>query len=463
MNERLHLTEQLSAYIAGDNAEQLPPSVVERAKIHILDTLGAIVSGSLLKPGRLIIDFARAQGGIPEASGLATSLKTSAINAALANGVMAHADETDDTHFPTVTHPGSVVVPAALATAEKEHRSGKDLITAVVLGYDVMCRVSKALDRRWMQERCIHAGSICAGFGAAAAAARLLRLPAKRVRYALAFAGTQASGLTTWRDDPEHIDKAFCHSGLPARNGVSAALWARGGMTATEDIFEGPENIVYAFAEKANPDELIRELGSRYEILDTGIKVYPAGQPMQATLTGYFKLAKEHSLKGREDIQRIVVRLPESQSRTINDRHMPDINCQYLLAVAMLDGKIDFQNSHDIERMHDPQVLESKKRVEIVADPDLTQRHPAVRSAIVEIKTFDGRDLKILVDKVPGAPYNPLSAAEVEEKFLSLSIPVLGQEKSAAVVQTVRNLENLADMTELTANLRTQAHSMREG
>src|SRR5919197_5455285 len=160
MNERLHLTEELSAYIAGNRAEELPPPIAERAKFHILDSIGAIVSGSLLKPGKLIIDFVRAQGGMPEASMLATNLKTSTVHAALANGVMAHADETDDTHFPTVTHPGSVVLPAALAIGEKEHVSGKDLITAVVLGYDVMCRVSKTLDRRWMQERCIHAGSI---------------------------------------------------------------------------------------------------------------------------------------------------------------------------------------------------------------------------------------------------------------------------------------------------------------
>jgi 2-methylcitrate dehydratase PrpD len=290
--QRLGLTEQLSDYIAGDGAEQIPKSIVERAKIHILDTFGAVISGSLLKPGRLVTEFVRAQGGMPEASIIATDLQTSTLHAALANGVMAHADETDDTHFPTVTHPGSVVIPAALSVAEREHVSGKDFITAVVLGYDVMCRVSKALDRKWMQERCIHAGSICAGFGAAATAARLLRLSAKQVRYALAFAGTQASGLTTWRDDPEHIDKALCHAGIPARNGVSAALWTQAGMTATDDVFEGPENALYAFAEKANPAELIRELGSRYEISDTGIKVYPAGQPMQATLTGFFRLVK---------------------------------------------------------------------------------------------------------------------------------------------------------------------------
>lgn len=116
-------------------------------------------------------------------------------------------------------------------------------------------------------------------------------------------------------------------------------------------------------------------------------------------------------MKGREEIQKIIVRLPESQSRTINDRHMPDINCQYLLAVAMLDGKIVFHNSHDFERMHDPQVLELKKRVEIVADAELTRIHPAVRAGIVEIVTFDGRQFKLLIDRTPGAPYNPLSPA----------------------------------------------------
>lgn len=197
MSEKLNLTKQLSEYIAGARAAELPSAIVERAKIHILDALGAIVSGSLLKPGRLIVDFVRTQGGAPQASVFATELRTSAIHAAFANGVMAHADETDDTHFPTVTHPGSVVVPSAFALAEKERSSGGDFITAVVLGYDVMCRVSKTLDRKWMQDRCIHAGSISAGFGAAATAARILRLSAKQARYALAFAGTQASGLTT--------------------------------------------------------------------------------------------------------------------------------------------------------------------------------------------------------------------------------------------------------------------------
>ena len=132
---------------------------------------------------------------------------------------------------------------------------------------------------------------------------------------------------------------------------------------------------------------------------------------------------------------------------------MPDVNCQYMLAVAMLDSKIDFQNSHDFERMHDPQVLELKKRVELVADPELTKIFPAVRSAIVEITMVDGGQFKILMDRMPGAPYNPLSAEELEEKFLSLSSPVLGEQRSQAIAKTALNLENLTDVATLTALL----------
>ncbi len=383
MEEKLDLTGRISAYIAGEQAGQVPQAVLGRAKLHILDTIGAMLSGSLLKPGRLIIEFARTQGGITETSVVASGVRTSAVQAALANATMAHADETDDAHFPTITHPGSVVVPAALAVAEREHRRGKDLITAVVLGYDIMCRTSKALDRTWMSERGIHSGAICGGFGAAAAASRLLGLSEKQVRYALAFAGTQASGLYTWRQDPEHIDKALCFSGVPARNGVTAALWAQAGLTATSAIFDGPDNLLKAFSEQAHPNELTQELGDRYEILDTSIKKYPGGQPIQATLEGYFRLVREHGLKA-QDIRQIMVGLPGSQAHTVNDRLMPDVNCQYLLAVAMLDNSIDFQSAHDFERMHAADVLEMKKRVQLRVDAELTKNFPAVRAAIVE-------------------------------------------------------------------------------
>src|SRR5262249_37701077 len=163
----------------------------------------------------------------------------------------------------------------------------------------------------------------------------------------------------------------------------------------------------HSFSESARPDEIIKDLGVRYEILDTSIKIYPAGQPIQATLHGYFTLVKEHNLNGR-DIRAVLVRLPESQAQTVNDRLIPDTSCQHLLAVAMLDGKIDFLNSHDPQRLNDPEVVDFKKRVTLVSDPELTKKFPAVRAAIVEITMSDERHFQTYVDRLPGAPYNPL-------------------------------------------------------
>ena len=447
------LTGELCAYVAGFPASRVPPDVVERAKLHVLDTIGAMLSGSVLEPGRLIIDFVRQQGGVPAATVLASRVRTNAVQAALANGTMAHADETDDVHHSAQTHPGAAVVPAALALAEAEHRSGGDLVTAVVIGYDVICRVSRALDRPWMYERGLNFRSISAGFGSAAAASRTLGLSEQQTRFAMAFSATQVSGLHTWRQDPRHVDKAVCLAGLPARNGVTAALWAREGFTATSRVFDGPDNLFQAFCEQPHPEELTRGLGTDFEILGTGIKKYPGGQPVQATLEAYFTLVGQYGLK-EPDIRQIVVRLPESEADTVNDRMMPDINCQYLLAVAMLDGAVGFAAAHDFERMLAADVLALKERVRVVADAELTARHPAVRAAIVEVTTSDGRCLRQMVDRTPGGPRNPLTREEIEAKFLSLSAPVLGNRRAQNVVEQVRDLERLPDVAGLARLMR---------
>jgi len=451
--QRRDLTGEMSAYIAGAAFDRLPAAVVERAKVHVLDTLGAVVSGSQLKPGQLVREFVRGQGGPPEASVAASGLQTSAVLAALANGTMAHADETDDVHFASATHPGAPAVAAALAVGETTHRSGRDFIMAVVLGYDVTCRVSRALDRDWMAGRGLNSRSVSAVFGATAAASRLLGLTVDQVRYALAFAATQASGLVTWRQEPEHVDKALTLAGLPARNGVTAALWAQAGFTAAPDVFDGEENVFRAFCQEPRPAELVAELGARFEIMGASIKKYPVGQPVQAPLEGYFQLVAEHGLTG-DDIEEVVVRLAESGAHTVDDRLIPDINCQYLLALAMLDGRLDFHSAHDPGRMTAPDVLAAKRRVRLEADPELTRGYPAVRNAIVEIATRDGRRFRRLIDRLPGSPHNPLSSAEVEAKFLSLTAPVLGAERGQAVVEQVRELEALPDVSRLGSLLR---------
>ena len=150
--------------------------------------------------------------------------------------------------------------------------------------------------------------------------------------------------------------------------------------------------------------------------------------------------------------------MPEEQTHTINDRLIPDANCQYQLAVAMLDGKVDFHNAHDFERMKAPDVLEMKKRVKLVANAELSKQFPAVRAAIVELALADGQWFEMLVDRLPGAPYNPLSASKMEGKFLSLTVPVLGSDNPQKIIEWMRNLEARDDVSGLCALLQAKRH-----
>src|SRR4029077_18977937 len=232
------ITGQLARYMVEARSRNLPPEVAREAKHRILDTLAAMVSGARLKPGEMAIRYARAQGGVAEASVIATDLRTTAVNAALVNGMFAHADETDDFEPVTKAHPGSAIVPAALAMAEREGRSGAELIAAVTLGYDVCCRFLLALGPDLVRASHRSAEGTSSTMGAVAAAASLAGLDEKGMRYALSYAAQQVSGLWSWVRDPEHVEKAFDFSGMGARNGVTAAIMAQMGFTGVWDVLD---------------------------------------------------------------------------------------------------------------------------------------------------------------------------------------------------------------------------------
>src|SRR5574342_153478 len=195
------ITGQLAQYMAEARHQSLPPEVAQAGKHRILDSLGAIVSGSRLKAGELAIRYVRLQGGMPEASVLATDVKTSAVNAALANGMFGHADETDDFEPVTKAHPGCVVIPAALAMAEREGRSGEEVLRAVVVGYGLCCRFLMALGPELVRRGHRSAEGTSSTMGCTAAAASLAGLDETGMRYALSFAAQQVSGIWSWGRD----------------------------------------------------------------------------------------------------------------------------------------------------------------------------------------------------------------------------------------------------------------------
>ena len=249
-------TERIAAYLTAVPTQSLPQEVATKAKCHLIDTLAAIISGTRLKAGRKATAFIAGQGGTPEASVWGTGIKTTAINAALANGIAAHADETDDSHLEGRFHPGCAVVPAALGVGEAKGRSGKAVLNAVAAGYDIGARFSIALGVSGPRTATHSTHSLGALFGATGAATALMDFNVAQASSALSYAIQQASGIPYWERDTEHVEKAFDFGGMGARNGVAAAVMVDAGMSGVLDPLEGPLNYLSAFAENANPAAL---------------------------------------------------------------------------------------------------------------------------------------------------------------------------------------------------------------
>jgi 2-methylcitrate dehydratase PrpD len=444
--------QRLSAYIAGALRKPLPAAVAEKTKHHLLDTLAAMVSGSRLRPGKAAVSFARAQGGVKEACVAGSRVITGAATAALANGMLAHADETDDSHSRSQTHPGCGVVAASLAMAERERAGGTALLRAVALGYDVCCRLTQSLNAMQFRAAGHSTHSFGPTFGAAAAAGALAGLDARRVRYLLSYAAQQASGISCWMRDEEHIEKAFDFGGMPARNGVAAAAMVAHGFTGLEDVLSGERNFFVAYGHSPDPEELARELGERYEILQTDIKRWAVGSPIQAPLDSLLELIREHRLRA-DEVERVIVRVAHLGANTTDNREMPDICMQHLCSVMLLDGTVTFKSSHDEKRMRHPKVLDLRKRIELKGDDALSKAMPR-REGIVELKLKDGRELAHHTRAVRGTPENPMTRAEVEAKALDLLVPVLGRARSAKLCAAIWGVEKIHDLRSLRTLLR---------
>lgn len=431
----------LSAYIADALARPLPPEVQEKTKSHVLDTLAAMVSGSRLPPGEKAIAYAQTQAHNDQACVIGSSLVTSAINAAQANGMLGHADETDDSHAASLTHPGCGIVAASLAAAETYHRDGTALLRAVALGYDVSCRLTLSLDAYKFRAAGHSSHTFGPNFGAAAAAGALASLDAKQARYLMSFAAQQASGVACWMRDTDHIEKAFDFGGMPARNGVSAALMVASGFTGVDDVFSGERCFFDAYGNNPDRDILSNGLGTRYEILDTSIKRWTVGSPIQAPLDSLYALLREKPVDV-DHVTAIEVRIPHESYTIVNNRDMPEICLQHLIAVMLHDGGLSFEGAHDRARMQDPAVLAIRERITLTGDDELSRAMP-IRQGIVTLTLADGQVRTRHTPAVRGTPANPMTRAEVEEKAFDLMAPVLGKTRAQALCDTVWALEDV--------------------
>ena len=439
---------RLSTYMAAAKDGSLPADVVEKAKHHILDTFAAMLSGSELPPGRAALALARAQAGRAVASVVGSTIVTGPIDAALVNGVLAHSDETDDSHGASQSHPGASIVPSALALGEDLGASGEHFLRAVTLGYDVGPRLTMALGGAAFREesrRSTHA--IAGNFGSAAAAGCVAGLNAQQMRWLLDYASQQASGYAIWGRDTDHIEKGFVFGGMPARNGVTAALLVRSGWNGVDDVFSGEDNFFQVNAPEGNPAVLTDKLGERFEIVNTDIKKWTVGTPIQAPLDAIETMRSKRPFEA-DAVKSVVVRLAPTVGAVVDNRDIPDICLQHMVAVMLIDKTASFHAAHDKPRMQDAAVLRQRAKVTYTADSSLAALLPA-RVAVVEIVLNDGTRMSERVEAVRGTVRNPMTRMEVVDKARDLVAPVLGAAIAQKLIDTTLGIERVKDVRTL--------------
>lgn len=442
----LSTVSTLSEYISSAVGRELPEDVRVAASRHTLDTLAAIVSGSVLPAGEAGIRYAWRQGTIGDAMVIGSELIVAAGDAALANAMSAHADETDDSHEFSLTHPGCGIVPTALAVAEREGRSGDEFLRAVALGYDICGRITRAAwpDRPAMRSQQHSTHAIGTIWGAAAAAAALAGLEADRIPYVLSYTAQQTSGLRTMlRDGPDHIEKAFVFAGLAASNALRTVGFVEAGWTGVPDVFTGFPNFFDAFGKDSDPSFLVSELGSRFVITQTNLKRFSIGSPAQAPVQGVVDLMRDEGL-AEGDVRLVKIRMSKSLGAVVSDREMANINLEYLVGAALSDGDLSFAASHDADRFERWRG-DRDHRVVIEFDEAM---EPTLQ-AFIDIEMTDGRRFARHETEVRGTQRNPMPTEEVVAKAFDLCGPVLGEASARELIDRVMAPDSIGDVREL--------------
>ena len=439
-------TAALSEYLSAAQAVPLPGAVVRKTTLHVLDTIAAIVSGSAMPAGAAGQAYGEASGCAGPALAIATRMRLDPQTAALVNGMAAHADETDDSHAPSLSHPGCAVVPAALALGEQRGMTGTALLRAVAAGYDVGTRIGMAVGHPHspLEGSAVSSHAHVGCYAAAAASASLLGFGPERCRAVLSFAAQSVAGTTTWARDPFHVEKAFVFAGMPAANGVRAAQIVDAGWLGVPDPFTSQPNAIDAFSERPDRSQLAAALGERFEIMRTNIKKFAVGSPSQAPVQAALDLISGGDIDVG-DISDVIVTMPHDLAPVVDAREMPNINVQHLVSGTLLDGRFTFAMAHDEARLRDGETAALARRVRLVPDPSVTGR----REATVELVLRDGRRRAAFVGAVRGTADNPMSEEEVVEKAADLIAPVLGDRSAARIAEAVLGLDDEPSLARL--------------
>lgn len=436
-------TYELAQFIVETQVNELPDDAVHEAKRCLINFLGVALYASRDPSLGILLGAFQEEGGKPRATIVGTGVRTTLLNAALANGYLGHLEDYDDTHFPTVIHVSSPVFPAILGPAETLGISGMEFLGAFVLGFEAAAHIGLAIhpahyDLGW------HITGTVGCFGAAAAAGKVLGLDTQQMIYALGAAGTQAAGV---REVFGSMSKPL-HAGRAAQSGLLAAILASKGFTSTTQILEGRRGFCQVLSGKFDLSKVTEGLGKSYELHNNGLKPYACGVVNHPLIDAMVHLRNEAKVRPGEVLS-IQARVSPLVIELVNLRH-PKVGLEskfsihHCCAVALVDGAA-YPDQFTDARVKDPAIIALRDKVELTSDPSIKEDQVTVR-----VNLADGRSLERHIEHANGAPKNPMTDAQVEEKFRVLAERTLPKKRVDQLVDTLWNLERIADMSNLT-------------
>lgn len=448
MNE----TRQLADYIADFDVAEVPAEVIDKAKLHLLDQIGCQMAFATLPWGKAACRYALADGARGDSTIAYYGARTSMEKAAFANGLFGHGFEMDDDDESSTSHPGVCVIPAALAVGEHVLASGRDVLGAIIVGYDVMIRCAHAA--RKMHERHFHETAAAGTFGATAAAAKLLGLSADQVANALGIAASESSGITEHTCTGGSVKRV--NAGLAASNGVRAALLAQLGITGPTEALEGRKGWIRAFAddEECDPAKLVEGLGADYKIMQVGMKPYCCCAGMHGAIDAAEKIRRRGVTA--DDIASVAVMMRPRETRDIGGTVEPQditqaqFSAQFGVALRLVRGSNGFYD-YTMEAVGDPVVRELCRNIIWEVDEDDTYLAGSAAPARVTVTLKDGTVYQETVNNARGTLGNPIGWDGTIEKFLDLERGCVPDEQARALVAAVRSLDASPDIIRLTS------------
>jgi len=436
----------LADFISGLEYEDLPLDVIEKTKEAILDYVGALLAGcsrgSILS--ERLIELIIRNGGTQEATIIGQKAKVPVINAALCNGVLSHVVELDDGHRIARGHPGVTVISAALAAAEYSNSSGRELITAIVAGYDIFVRVASSVNPSHL-ERGFHTTGTCGALAASAAAASLFGLNSEETANALGLAGIQAAGLLEVTVDGQMAKPL--HPGKAAQAGVLSALLAKDGVKGPKTIVEGTKGFAKAMTDECNYDLMLMDLNKKFHICDCYIKLYPSCRHTHSPIDAALDLISENDIN-YSDINEILIRTYPTAISFVGKIYRPKtseeakFSAAYCVCAALVKGEFGLRELEP-DCLRDPLISALTDKVTIEPDPSLESSCPKIKGAEVYINLNDGRRLFKRINLPKGEVENPVCRDELIRKLVYCTNGCFEEKAREEVIDKIFNIEQI--------------------